>query len=117
MHIDQPARRNIQPTWRRLARENRAYRDTGGVSKGNRASGFVPAFKDQETGAIYPSCFANGELAPFHSLEGLPRELLVFTGVDAPTVKDSLVSGFLRGGRFYTRDQAARWVGSHGGLH
>jgi hypothetical protein len=95
-----------------LAAENAAYAGTGGVSGGNRAHGFAPGFMDTETGVTYRSCDANGRPAPFHRLDGLPDDL-----VEARTpagcvarVKRSIVSGFLRAGRFYTRSEAAALV-------
>jgi hypothetical protein len=49
-------------------------------------------------------------LAPIHLLCGLPAEWVVSRdaagGVSA--VKPSIVAGFLRDGRFYTREEAAR---------
>jgi hypothetical protein len=49
-------------------------------------------------------------LAPIHLLSGLPPEWVVTRdaagGVSA--VKPSIVAGFLRDGRFYTREEAAR---------
>lgn len=102
-------------TKRRLERENLAYRYTGGVSQENRSSGFRPAFRDTEDGAVYLSLRACGDPAPFHCLDGLPPHLVV--GHDAggvPILKASLEAGFVRDGRFYTRDQAAAWMAGGG---
>ena len=57
---------------RTLRRENQAFGGTGGVSAGNRTQGFVPAFLDTQTGAVYRACFADGRPAPMHLLDGLP---------------------------------------------
>src|SRR5919106_722854 len=89
--------------------ENRIYRGSGGISQENRGYGFRPAFLDTETGEIYPSCFTDGRPAPCHILDGLPQDVVA---VRAPSgrvmaVKSSVISGFVRGGRFYTREQAA----------
>jgi len=95
-----------------LRKENQLYRGRGGVSAENRSLGFHPAFLDAGTGKIYLSCYANGERAPFHLLDGLPDEVVVSrhpTGRVA-AVKRSVTSGFERDGRFYTREQAARHV-------
>lgn len=59
---------------------------------------FSPAFLDTETRTVYRSRFFDGRPAPCHLLEGLPP---------AVVGKRSLVCGFLRKGRFYTRAQAA----------
>lgn len=92
-----------------LLRENSAYQGTGGISQGNRSFGFRPAFCDGETAAVYLSRFADGQPAPFHLLDGLPDEVVLSrnpTGRVA-AVKQTLVSGFVLDGCFYTREQAA----------
>lgn len=94
----------------RLQQENRTYRGSGGISQENRPLGFRPAFLDTETDTIYASCFANGCPAPFHLLDGLPQELVLARADSGrvAAVKASIISGFVRLGRFYTRDEAAR---------
>jgi hypothetical protein len=94
----------------RLQHENREYRGSGGVSEENRSQGFKPAFLDTETDRIYASRFADGRPAPFHLLDGLPEELVLarHPGGRVAAVKASIISGFVRFGRFYTRDEAAR---------
>ncbi len=97
---------------RTLAIENRRFAGTGGVSSENREIGFAPAFLDTVTGVVYRARFADGRPAPVHVLEGLPASLTEShssTGV-VTAVKTSVVSGFLRNGRFYTREQAASAV-------
>jgi hypothetical protein len=92
-----------------LVRENEVYAATGGVSAGNREQGFVPGFLDTETGIVYRSRDASGCLATIHRLDGLPDEVVqVRDGRGRVTqVKSSIVSGFLRAGMFYTRNEAA----------
>jgi|SRR6266850_2158314 len=93
----------------RLELENVRYAGTGGVSRQNRCFGFRPAFMDLETAAVYLARFADGRPAPFHLLDGLPDEL-VLSRDPAGRVADiraSVISGFERRGRFYTRDEAA----------
>ena len=92
-----------------LARENRRYAGTKGVSAAHACDHFRPAFLDTDTGVIYPSRFADGRPAPCHLLDGLPAHLIrerIRGRVKA--VKATIVSGFERAGRFYTRDEAAR---------
>jgi hypothetical protein len=93
-----------------LRRQNDEFGGTGGVSAGNRSLGFAPAFLDADTGRVYRSCFRDGRPAPCHLLEGLPTALSV--GQDAAgrtlAVKASVVAGFIRSGRFYTREEALR---------
>ena len=91
-------RAKVVPILRTLRRDNLAFRGTGGVSEENRCMGFSPAFLDSTTGQLYPCRLPDGSPAPCHLLHGVPEALLV---------KSSLVSGFIRDDRFYTREQAA----------
>ena len=95
---------------KRLRQENERFRGTGGVSAANRKHGFLPAFFDTDTGVVYPSRFADGRQAPVHVYEGLPSILFRRHGVGGKpkSLKSSVVSGFVRGQRFYTRDEAAQ---------
>jgi len=92
-----------------LRRENRAYRGSDGVSEGCREGCFRPAFRDQETGTVYLSRFPNGHVAPIHTLEGLPEEVVSarYANGTVAKAKNTLISGFLKGGAFYTRQEAA----------
>ena len=95
-----------------LRQENVVFRGTGGISQENHRVGFRPAFLDSDTGIVYASCYANGEPAPFHLLDGLLEEVVVArhaTGRVA-AVKQSVISGFVLRERFYTREQAAQAV-------
>jgi hypothetical protein len=89
--------------------ENAVYAGTGGVSKSNRAHGFVPGFLDTDTGIVYRSCDATGRPASIHRLDGLPAYLIETRTAAGKVarVKRSIMSGFLRGGEFYTRSEAA----------
>jgi hypothetical protein len=95
-----------------LHHQNLAFQGTGGVSAGNRAQGFTPAFLDTDTGIIHLARYADGRPAPMHLLEGLPSELFLSCGAagESTAVKPSLIAGFIRTGLFYTREQAARCV-------
>jgi len=94
----------------RLQRENAKYAGTGGVSAGNQRLGFRPAFLDCATMQVYTSCFADGRPAPFHLLDGLPEDVVLDRAANGriKRVKSSIISGFERGGFFYTRRAAAR---------
>ncbi len=100
-----------------LPRENRAFRGTGGRSQENRGFGFRPAFMDSETGAVYASRFSDGSEAPFHLFDGLPDAVVLrrHASGGVAAVKRSLVSGFLRDGRFYRREEAAAFVAAREG--
>ena len=95
-----------------LKRENQAHAGTGGRSQGNAGLGFKPAFFDFATQTIYPSRFADGRLAPFHLLDGLPDEVVIDRAPNGRVIaaKATLISGFVRNGFFYTRSAAARAV-------
>lgn len=92
-----------------LKRGSRAFAGTRGTSEENRSLGFRPGFRDEETGAIYISCWSDGSPAPFHALDGLPDHLILARGPNGRVVavKASIVAGFIRWGLFYTREQAA----------
>ncbi len=94
----------------RLRRENLVHSGTGGRSEENSGLGFWPAFLDFATQTIYRSRFADGRLAPFHLLDGLPDEVVVDRAPSGRVIaaKATLISGFVRNGFFYTRTAAAR---------
>lgn len=94
----------------KLREENTVHAHTGGRSENNASLGFTPAFLDFETQIIYPSRFADGRLAPFHLLDGLPEEVVVdrLPSGRVTAAKATLISGFVRNGYFYTRSAAAR---------
>lgn len=101
-----------------LGRQSLAFRGSGGVSAGNRAYGFAPAFLDTETGQVYLARYADGRLAPMHLLEGLPDELILerHESGAVQALKPTVIAGFLRCNRFFTRDQAAQYVASQNSL-
>ena len=92
-----------------LAKENRRFTGTGGVSKENRSLGFLPAFCDTETGIVYPSCNKDGTPAPIHMLDGLPENLITARDQqnNIVAVKVSVIPGFVKDQEFFTREQAA----------
>ena len=89
-----------------LQLENETFRGSGGISEGNRALGFKPAFYDMETGVSHPSLFSNGLEAPMHVLDGLPSELVAsrLENGKVATVKPGVISGFVQSSHFYTRE-------------
>jgi hypothetical protein len=92
-----------------LRKQNLAFVGTGGVSEENRSSGFRPAFFDLASGRAALARFADGRPAPMHLLDGLPEEWVVQRDAAGRVraIKDSVIAGFVRDGRFYTREQAA----------
>ncbi len=99
-------------TVRTLEMENRTFAGTQGISQLNRHMRFVPGFLDQETGSVYVSCRDDGTPCLVHILDGLPEHLVVERNAcgKVSSIKGSIVAGFLRDGRFYTREQAAKAV-------
>lgn len=95
-----------------LQRENDFYQGSGGVSGENRSYGFRPAFLDRQTGDIHLARHADGRPAPFHLLDGLPDQLVLARSESGSVtaVRASVISGFVRQGQFFTREQAAREV-------
>ena len=95
-----------------LRRETLSFLGTGGVSAGNRSDGFRPAFLDTDTNTVYLSRFSDGHPAPFHLLDGLPDELVLQRNASGTveSVKPAVVSGFVRAGRFCSREEAAQAV-------
>ncbi len=95
-----------------LQHQNREFLGSGGRSEENQGRGFRPAFMDSDTLAIYASCFADGRAAPFHLVDGLPEHLIAgrLACGRIAAVKASVISGFVRDDRFYSRDEAARCV-------
>jgi hypothetical protein len=96
-------------TKHRIRRENLAFTGTGGVSEENRDNRFEPAFRDDATGRVEVSRYGDGRPAPMHLMDGLPGEWIDRRDDQGrPCVlKGSIVAGFVRDGRFYTREEAA----------
>jgi len=92
-----------------LRKQNLAFAGTGGVSAENRASGFSPAFYDAATGRAELARFADGRPAPMHLLDGLPETWVAQrdTCGHITAIKQTVIAGFIHGGFFYTREQAA----------
>lgn len=91
-----------------LLDQNESFNGTMGVSLKNRASGFVPAFRDEATGEIELARFRDGTLAPMHVIAGLPATWATSFDEDGDvaSVKSSITAGFVRAEKFYTREQA-----------
>lgn len=111
-HQDQERTRRMHGvvTQMSLRDENVLFDRTRGVSGNNRSAGFIPAYRNMQTGEQVPSRFPDGALAPVHLLDGLPESWIAERDSDGHVVSTcpGIVSGFLRGGQFYTREEAAR---------
>jgi hypothetical protein len=95
-----------------LEEQNAAYAGTGGVSQNNREAGFAPAYRHTVTGQVARSMFADGSPAPVHLLEGLPQDWTQSgAGPGAGRrLHPAVQAGFVRHGRFFTREQAKRLI-------
>lgn len=93
----------------RLRVENLAFAGTTGVSQHARKARFVPAFKDLETGRVELSCLASGDPAAMHVISCLPDEWAAARNAAGEIIalKPSIIAGFVRDDRFYTREEAA----------
>lgn len=93
-----------------LRDENALYAGTCGISQNNRSLGFQPGYFNRLSGECVLSRFSDGNLAPVHVLEGLPESWVKTRDAQgkATEVEPGVVSGFIREGRFYTRDEAMR---------
>ncbi len=80
------------------------------INDSYRRLGFIPAFLDTRSGQCVISCYADGRPAPIHVLDGLPKQWI--TALDknghVTAVRKGVIAGFLRVGRFYTRDEVAQ---------
>ncbi|MEH6577897.1 MAG: hypothetical protein V7731_12545 [Amphritea sp.] len=96
----------------RLQQENGEFSGSGGVSQENAHLNFCPAFMDQVSGDIAISRLRNGKPAPFHSLDGLPDCWVIERNIAGRVVdiKSSIISGFVRMGRFFTCEEAVEFV-------
>ena len=93
-----------------LRDENRLFEHTRGRSQDNDHLGFVPAYRNSATGEQVVSRFADGSPAAVHVLDGLPEAWVAERDSKGHVTRTcpGLVSGFIRDGRFYSREQAIR---------
>lgn len=93
-----------------LQKQNLQFKNTNGVSANNHNKGFLPAFRDEETGRVELARFRDGSCAQMHLICGLPRDwALEFDEAGSITrIKSSVVAGFCRDGEFFTRDEAIK---------
>lgn len=96
-----------------LRRENLAFAGTGGVSQRDRQQRLLPAFRDEGSGRVELSRYADGKPAPMHIMDGLPDEWIDTRNEagEPASLKAGIVAGFVRDERFYTREQAAALTG------
>ncbi len=107
MHDNIDMNRPLSPTV--LAEENRRFADTRGVSTNCASMRFLPAFRDSVSGETHLSLLPDGSVAPLHLLDTLPEHWVLERDFRQriTAVRSSIVAGFVRNGKFYTRDQLA----------
>jgi hypothetical protein len=88
--------------------DNRTGTKTRSVKIPGAMLGFAPAYLNSQTGEMMLSTFANGSPAPIHLLEGLPADWVAAQTEAGKTgvLKDTVISGYIRDNRFFTREQA-----------
>ena len=89
--------------------ESDAYRGTCGESATACQHKFRPAFRNEADGRVELARLPNGNPAPMHLISALPREWALRCDEQGGVLQlvETVIAGFLREGRFYTRDEAA----------
>ena len=83
-----------------------AYPQLGPGSAGLHCAtfGFLPAFRDLDSGETHLSTNDDGSLAPIHLIDALPEEWVIERDElgRSTALKETIIAGFVRDGRFYT---------------
>lgn len=89
---------------------NTFYREVPTVGTRAAMIGFLPAFMDLQTQETHLSVHENGALAKVHLLDALPDHWVVERDSRGriTALKEGVVAGFVRLGRFYSRSDLAR---------
>lgn len=90
-----------------ILEQRKLFNRMPGVSFGNLCFGFLPAFKDLESGETHLAINEDGSIALVHEMDNLPLEWVESwdTQGRATELMDSISAGFFRGTEFYTLDQ------------
>ncbi len=92
--------------------QRKLYNRMPGVSFGNLCFGFMPGFRDLDTGETHLSLNSDGSIALVHTLDNLPPEWI--TGWDdqgrAAELKETVGAGFIRGSEFYWLDDLQEFI-------
>ena len=89
--------------------ESAPYKGSCGDSATARNKRFLPAFKNTENGQVQLARLPNGQVAPMHLISYLPPSWAARRDTDGTVLElvGSVVAGFVRDGRFYTREEAS----------
>ncbi len=93
-----------------LRDENVLFEHSKGIRRNNDHQGFVPGFRLSATGELAVSRYADGSPAPIHMLDGLPEDWIGGRDTEGhvTSTRPGVVSGFIREGRFFTREEVVR---------
>ncbi|MBK1722703.1 hypothetical protein [Thiocystis violacea] len=93
-----------------LRDENVLFANTRGISENNRSFGFQPGYLNSRSGEQVLSRFSDGRPAPVHLLDGLPDTWVRARDEKGKitAVEPEVISGFIRDGLFYTREEALK---------
>jgi len=100
---------NLPLNRRTLRQQSLAFAGTCGESRLAGGRGFLPAFCDPATGRVELARMANGQPATMHLITHLPAEWAENRDPAGRVLalRPGIVAGFVRDGRFFTREEAA----------
>ncbi len=92
-----------------VTQESTPYQGTCGESAVACQHQFVPAFCNRADGRVELARLPNGKPAPMHLIAALPKTWASRCDERGNVLEliDSIVAGFVKNGRFYTREEAA----------
>lgn len=81
-----------------------------GEHETRRPEGFMAAFRNRSMRRVELSRFRNGDPAPYHVIDGLPRDWAKAVDEDGTVLalRPEVEAGYLYRGHFYTRREAER---------
>ena len=93
-----------------VTRESATYLGTCGESVVAGQHKFLPAFCNRVDGRVELARLPNGKPAPMHLIAALPKAWAARCDEGGNVVEliDSVIAGFVKNGRFYTREEAAQ---------
>jgi len=108
LQISKAARERGEKTLGTLASEVIKFRGKGGVATEVKGLGLKPAFRHEKTGEIFKSLNEEGKESNIHLLEGIPEKYVTERHADGDVIAVSpeIESGFIKDGKFYTRNDA-----------
>ena len=95
---------------RAITAESEPYDGTCGESRVACQNRFAPAFCNRADGRVELARLPNGNPAPMHLITALPQAWAARCDAKGHVLAliDSIEAGFVKNGRFYSREEAAR---------